>query len=245
MWAVTLGVLGAILGSFLATIAIRWPQDRSVSRGRSACDGCGRVLRAHELVPLLGWIGARGHCRTCGARIDALHPLIEAGCAAIGMSAGLVAPGLAGVAGAGFGWLLLVLAVMDARDFWLPDPLVAALALVALAGALVAPPAIVDRLIGGAVGFASLWLIAVAYRRARGREGLGGGDPKLFGAIGLALGWRLLPAVLLVAGMAGLGWVAFQHLRGRTMHADDALPLGTLLAIAAYPAWLLMIGMRA
>ena len=114
-----------------------------------------------------------------------------------------------------------------------------------MAGALVASPAIVDRLIGGAAGFASLWLIAVAYRRARGREGLGGGDPKLFGAIGLALGWRLLPAVLLVAGMAGLGWVAFHHLRGRAMHADDALPLGTLLAIAAYPAWLLMIGMRA
>lgn len=245
MWAVALGVMGAIVGSFLATIAIRWPQERSVMRGRSACDGCGQTLSARDLVPLLSWAVARGRCRGCGARIDPLHPMIEAGCAAVGIAAGLAAAGPAAVAGAGFGWLLLVLAVMDARDFWLPDPLVAALALVAAAGAWVAPPDLGERVTGGVGGFAVLWLIAAGYRRWRGREGLGGGDPKLFGAIGLALGWRLLPAVLLIAGLVGLGWVAFQRVRGRALAADDALPLGTLLAIAAYPAWLVMIGMRA
>ncbi|GAA4214933.1 A24 family peptidase [Sphingomonas endophytica] len=245
MWAVVLGVLGAVVGSFLATIALRWPQERSIVHGRSACDGCGRTLRATELVPLLSWLVARGRCRTCDARIDPLHPLVEAGCAAVGVSAALVAPGPVAMAGAGFGWLLLVLAVMDARDFWLPDPLVAALALVAAVGAWIAPPALGERLAAGVGGFAVLWLIGAGYRWWRGREGLGGGDPKLFGAIGLALGWRMLPAVLLVAGLVGVGWVLFHKLRGRAVAADDALPLGTLLAIAAYPAWLLMIGMAA
>ncbi|VXC57158.1 prepilin peptidase [Sphingomonas sp. 8AM] len=245
MWVLGLGVLGAVIGSFLATIAIRWPQERSVTHGRSACDGCGRSLRADELIPLVAWLVARGRCRTCGARIDPLHPLIEAGCAAVGVAAALAAPGPVALAGAAFGWLLLVLAVMDARDFWLPDPLVAALALAAVAGAWLAPPALGERLIGGAGGFAVLWLIGAGYRRWRGRDGLGGGDPKLFGAIGLALGWRMLPAVMLVAGLIGLGWVLFQRVRGSAVAADDALPLGTLLAIAAYPAWLLMIGMAA
>ncbi|WP_028965611.1 prepilin peptidase [Sphingomonas phyllosphaerae] len=245
MWVTAFGVLGAIIGSFLATTAIRWSQGRSVKYGRSSCDGCSRTLRSSELVPLLSWLVARGRCRTCGAGIDPLHSLIEAGCALVGMAAALVAPPAIALAGAAFGWLLLLLAVMDARDFWLPDPLVAALAVVAAAGAWVAPPAWQERLIGGAGGFAMLWLIGAGYRRWRGREGLGGGDPKLFGAIGLALGWRMLPAVLLVAGLVGLGWVAFQRVRGRAVAADDALPLGTLLAIAAYPAWLLMIGMAA
>lgn len=245
MSVVALSILGAIIGSFLATIAVRWPEDRSVLRGRSACDGCGRTLRAHELVPLLSWVIARGRCRSCGARIDPLHPAIEIGCAGIGAAAALVAAPPVALAGAAFGWLLLVLAVMDARDFWLPDPLVAALGLVALSGAWVAPPALGERVIGGAGGFAILWLIGAGYRRWRGRDGLGGGDPKLFGAIGLALGWRMLPAVLLVAGLIGLGWVLVERVRGRAVAANDALPLGTLLAIAAYPAWLLMIGMAA
>jgi leader peptidase (prepilin peptidase)/N-methyltransferase len=51
----------------------------------------------------------------------------------------------------------------------------------------------------------------------------------------------MLPAVLLVAALIGLGVVLVRRLAGRPMAADDALPLGTLLAIAAYPAWLMMI----
>ena len=96
-------------------------------------------------------------------------------------------------------------------------------------------------LIGGAAGLASLWSIARGYRLLRGRDGMGGGDPKLFGAIGLWLGWQMLPSVLLLAGLLGLGIVLFRKLTGRPVARDDALPLGTLLAAAAYPAWLAMI----
>ena len=235
-------MLGAIAGSFLATIAVRWPDGRSVLRGRSACDGCERTLGARDLVPLVSWTAARGRCRACGAQIDARHPAIEAGCAAIGVASALAAPGVAGAAGAVFGWLLLTLAVMDARDFWLPDGLTAVLALAGLASVTVVPPALPDRLIGGVGGFALLWLVAAGYRRWRGVDGMGGGDPKLFAAIGVWLGWRMLPGVLMVAGLVGLGWIAWRHTRGHAVARDDAMPLGTLMAIAAYPAWLVMVG---
>ncbi len=76
--------LGAVIGSFLATIVSRWPRGASVVTGRSRCDGCGRALGVVDLVPLLGWLVARGQCRTCGARIDPVHPSIEAGAALIG-----------------------------------------------------------------------------------------------------------------------------------------------------------------
>ena len=243
-FAALLGIAGAIAGSFLSTIVVRWPQDRSVLRGRSACDGCGRTLSAWELVPIVAALAARGRCRTCGAAIDPRHLAFELGCAAIGIVSALVAPGIAGVAGTVFGWLLLTLAVLDAAELWLPDPLVAALALTGLVGAASSAPPLADRLIGGAAGFASLWAVGAGYRMVRGREGLGGGDPKLFGAIGLWLGWRMLPPVLLLAGLVGLGVVLFQHLRGRAIAADDALPFGTFLSIAAYPAWLVMIGLQ-
>ena len=70
---------------------------------------------------------------------------------------------------------------------------------------------------------------------------MGGADPKLFGAIGLWLGWRMLPPVLLLAAMIGLGVVAWRAATGRAVAADDALPFGAYLALAAYPALLLMI----
>ncbi len=245
MWALGLGVLGAILGSFIATLVVRWPEARSVATGRSACDACGKTLTVVELVPILSWVVQRGRCRACGAAIPAAHIWIELMAVAIGASAGWVAPGVEGVAGAVFGWLLLALAGLDLIAFWLPDALTAPLAAAGVAAAwLGLPPAWEDRAIGGAAGFALLWLVSAAYRRVRGRAGMGGGDPRLFGAIGLWLGWRMLPAVLLVACLAGLGFVLLQRLRGRDVARTDALPLGALLAVAAYPAWLMMVGMR-
>lgn len=241
--SVLLGLLGLILGSFIATLVLRWPEGRTV-RGRSACDGCGRTLTPRELVPLLSAALQRGRCRRCGARIDPLHWRIELAAGLIGTSAGAVA-GAEGVAGSAFGWLLLTLAALDLRAWWLPDRVTATLALAGLAAGLfgLAPP-LLDRLTGGVAGFALLWLVARGYRRLRGREGMGGGDPKLFGAIGLWLGWAMLPAVLLVASLLGLGVALFRHLTGRTVARTDALPLGALLAAAAYPAWIIMVALR-
>ena len=242
-WPVLLGVLGAIIGSFIAALVTRWPEGRSVLRGRSACDACGATLRARDLVPLASFVLLRARCRDCGVRIDPLHWWIELAGLVVGAVAGWVAPGVEGVAGAVFGWLLLALAALDIVAFWLPDRLTGTLALVGVVAALaVVRPGTEARLIGGMAGFASLWLIAFAYRRLRGREGMGGGDPKLFGAIGLWLGWRMLPAVLLLASLVGLGVVLIAHVRGKSMTRDTALPFGALLAIAAYPAWLAMIG---
>lgn len=245
MWPIGLGVLGAVLGSFIAALVIRWPAGGSVMRGRSRCDGCGATLRTGELVPLFSWAVQRGRCRRCGAAIAWTHPVVELAGVAVGASAGFVAPGGEGVAGAVFGWLLLALAALDLRAFWLPDTLTAPLAISGVVtGVLGVAPDWPERLIGGVAGFVLLWLVRAGYRRWRGRAGLGGGDPKLFGGIGLWLGWPMLAPVMLVAGLVGLGLVLLRRWRGQAVARDDALPLGALLAIAAYPAWLLMIASR-
>ncbi|PHP17757.1 prepilin peptidase, partial [Sphingobium sp. IP1] len=128
-WAALVGaVAGAIAGSFLATLILRWPQGRGVMRGRSACDGCGRVLGPIDLVPMLSALVQRGRCRTCGAAIDPLHGRVEAGCAIIGALALGFVPDLGGIGWALLGWLLLTLALLDWRHFWLPDALTLPLA---------------------------------------------------------------------------------------------------------------------
>ncbi len=210
--------------------------------GRSECDSCHVGLGARELVPLLSAAITRGKCRHCGAAIDPVHWQIELAALAIGASAGALLPGVAGITTAIFGWLLLAAAAIDWREFWLPDPLTLAIALTGIATAYFGiAPALDERLIGGAAGFGALWAIGNGYRLVRGREGLGGGDPKLFGAIGLWIGWRLLPVILLLASVIGLGVVLFGILSGRGARLDDRLPFGTLMAIAAYPAEIAML----
>lgn len=243
--AAVLAGAGVIIGSFLATLVVRWPQGRSVVRGRSACDACGRGIRASDMIPVASFIALRGRCRTCGTAIDRRHVAIEFAAGAVGASAGWAAPGAAGAAGAVFGWLLIALAGLDLAAWWLPDRLTGSLAIGGVAaGSIGMAPPLAERLIGGVAGLASLWLIAQGYRHWRGREGMGGGDPKLFGAIGLWLGWQPLPAVLMIACLIGLGVVGWRRLTGRTVGRHDAMPLGALLAVAAYPAWLAAVAWR-
>ncbi len=236
-------LLGLIIGSFLATLIIRWPEERSVVGGRSSCDSCGHQLRGWELIPVASYLVQRGKCRQCGAKIATDHVAIELSAGLIGALALFAAPGTEGLAGASFGWLLLTLAALDVKHHWLPDGLTALLALSGLTvGFLSLGPVLQDRLIGGVAGFASLALIAALYKMVRSRDGLGAGDPKMFGAIGCWLGWQALPLVIFGASLVGLLVATAWRLRGRAVSADSMLPLGSLMAVAAFPLWLFQAG---
>ena len=89
------GLIGAILGSFIATLVLRWPAGRSLL-GRSRCDGCDRPLGALDLVPLLSALLLRGRCRRCGAPIDPFHSRVELTSALVGAVALALMPGAAG-----------------------------------------------------------------------------------------------------------------------------------------------------
>jgi leader peptidase (prepilin peptidase)/N-methyltransferase len=231
-------IAGAIAGSFIATLAVRWPSGKATN-GRSECDTCTVQLRWFELVPLISFIILRGKCRRCGAKITREHFLIELICALIGALALIMVPGGEGVAGAYFGWLLVALAILDFRYFWLPDRLTFLLGATGfLTGALGLYPSLSDRMIGGAVGYTVLRLIAWGYYRLRGQRGMGAGDPKMLGAIGLWLGWQVLPFVLLGASVVGLALILVQFFRKPPVTAQTRLPLGGMMAVAAFPIWL-------
>jgi leader peptidase (prepilin peptidase)/N-methyltransferase len=99
-------------------------------------------------------------------------------------------------------------------------------------------PSLSDSLIGATAGFFALFLVGIAYRLIRGREGLGGGDSKLLAAIGAWLGWTMLPFVLLLASLTGLFAILAARARGEPVTAIDRFPFGAFLAVAAWPLWL-------
>lgn len=243
--AVAGAVMGAIAGSFLSTIILRWPQGRGVMQGRSACDGCGRILSPLDLVPILSALVFRGRCRTCGARIDPIHGRMEWTCAFIGALAFGWAPGPGGVGWALFGWLLVTLAVLDWRHFWLPDALTLPLVFLGLTIGLWSTDAMLaDRVIGAVAGYGALLAISTAYRLLRGRDGLGLGDAKLLGALGAWLGWQALPFLLLIAALIGLIVALGARLAGRSVTATTQVPLGACMALAALPAWAFEMALR-
>jgi leader peptidase (prepilin peptidase)/N-methyltransferase len=240
--AILMGLLGLIIGSFVAAVTVRMPRDEDIVFTRSHCMSCEAPLKAWHLVPVVSWLVQRGRCAMCGAAVSPRYLLIECGAAAIGVWAGLSGAGAGWVmvaATAVLGWQLLLIALIDAENFWLPDELTLPLIATGLiAAAVIAQGWPVASLIGAAFGFGFLWGLAALYRQIRKRDGLGGGDPILFAGAGAWVGWIGLPTVLLWACAAGFSVVLTLVITRRSVSGADRLPFGTLLAIGVWLTWL-------
>ncbi len=225
-----------VVGSFLGVLVARLPAGRGVVGGRSACPACGHALGPADLVPVASFLALRGRCRYCAAPIAPFHLWVEL--AAFGVAAWAAAAGERGAllwCGCVLGWTLLALAWIDARCQRLPDALTLPLLLAGLGeAAWLEPQGLTDRAFGAALGAAGLYALAWAYRRLRGREGLGGGDAKLLAAGGAWVGAGVLADVLLVAALGGLAWAC----RRGWPDPSARLAFGPFLAGGIWLAWL-------
>jgi leader peptidase (prepilin peptidase) / N-methyltransferase len=235
--AVLGAVVGLIAGSFVNVVAYRIPRGLSVVRPRSACPGCGHVIRSRDNVPVLSWMLLRGRCRDCGIGISARYPLVEAGTSlafallAMLLGASWALPAYWWAAGVA---LALTLTDLDVRR--IPDrilgPGVLVTAVLLTAGALAdGEPMALVRALGGAAGYFTLLLVvAVA---ARG--GFGFGDVKLGFLLGLILGYRswgtLVVGVFAAFALGGL--VAVVLLLTRRVKRKDAIPFGPAMVAGA------------
>lgn len=235
-----LPVLAApFVGSFLCLVIVRLPAGGNVVYGRSACLACGHTLGLIDLVPLVSWLTSRGRCRHCGARVSVLYPGVELAALAVSIWAATVVDGWLLWASSILGWSLLALAVIDWRHKLLPDGLTLPLIVLGLGTAYWANPGnIVGHLTGALAGFAAFAAIAWAYRRLRGREGLGLGDAKLLAAAGAWTSWTGLPSVVLIGAVAALGLALAGTARGRAPRATTELPFGPHLALGTWLVWL-------
>lgn len=203
-------------------------------------------LAALAAAPVAGLLVARASLQLpAGPDQPAPRPSVRRCALAVGLCVGaalwaaIVSPGALGLVGAVLGWQLVLVAMVDAEHLWLPHRLTVPLGLLGLAEAAAFQPGqLPDRIIGAALGFAALALIAWAYKRARGREGLGGGDSRLLAAAGAWVGWAGLPTVMLAASLAGLAIVGAQAALRRRLDLSQEIPFGVYLAAGLWLAWL-------
>lgn len=139
-----------------------------------------------------------------------------------------------------FGWLLLALSLIDLRCYLLPDGL--NLAVFLLGGLMVAlfqQHAWPWHLAGAAAGFGLLWLVEITYLRLRGIHGLGRGDAKLLGSIGLWVGLAGIPPVLLIASLGGImGVLVNAGLSRQPVSRQSMIAFGPWIALGGYVVWL-------
>ena len=199
----------------------------------STCPHCGHRIRAWENIPIVSYLFLRARCSACRAPISIRYPIVEAlsGILSgyIGWRYGLT---LATVGALFLTWSLIALTVIDIDTQLLPDditlPLIWLGLLINLDGTFVPLRA---AIIGAVAGYLSLWTVYWLFKLATGKEGMGYGDFKLLAVIGAWLGWKMLPAVILlsslVGAVVGISLIAFAR-HGR----NTPIPFGPYIAAA-------------
>ena len=235
-FVLVLAAFGLLVGSFLNVCIYRVPRRESIVWPASRCTGCGRHLAWYENVPVLSWLVLRGRCRTCGAAISPMYPLVELTTAVL-FAAGAMLYGPSGLLAVRlvFGCALIVLFAIDLRHRVLPDVITLPGIVIGFAASCFLPPGWLSSVIGIIVGGGMLFAIAEAYYRVRGQQGLGMGDVKMLAMIGAFLGWQLVLLTLVFASFAGSIVGVSLIVSGRG-NLQAALPFGTFLALGAIVA---------
>jgi leader peptidase (prepilin peptidase)/N-methyltransferase len=227
---------GLVIGSFLNVVAYRLPAGGSLLTPGSRCASCEHPVRPRDNIPVVSWLRLHGRCRDCDAPISRRYPLVEAGTALLFVAvvavhhddATKLVLGLVLVA------FLVPLALIDLDTRLLPNKLTLPAAIAAIVlGTLIDPSGEPERLIA-CVGAGGFFLVAaLAYPR-----GMGMGDVKLAGVLGLFLG-REAAAALFVGLLAGVvvGVVIIAR-KGSREGRKTAVPFGPFLALGAVVALL-------
>jgi leader peptidase (prepilin peptidase) / N-methyltransferase len=232
---VLVSLIGLMVGSFLNVVVHRLPRGESLVTPRSRCVGCGAQLAAYDNVPLLSWLVLRGRCRHCGVSVSARYPAIEA-LTAVVFGAVVAVRGFddALALELPFAALMIAVAAIDLEHRIVPNRLLAPAAVWAvLVRALVDFGFLPEALAAGAGAFAFLLLAALAYP-----AGMGMGDVKLAGVMGLYLGVSVVPALLvafLAGSVVGIAIVAREGREARKTGVPFApfLALGGLVGLLA------------
>jgi leader peptidase (prepilin peptidase)/N-methyltransferase len=262
---VIVGVLGAIIGSFLNVVVHRLPREESIVLPSSRCPSCGAVIAFYDNVPMLSYLMLGGRCRSCKIHISARYPAVEALTAllwiAVAWRDGLT---FALPFDLVFVTAITALIFIDAEHMILPNAitypgiafaLVARLALpflmgqphfddlpMLLNGALAGMPlwaaSLVGAFLGALVGGGSLWLMGWTWEKLRGIEAMGLGDVKMMFMVGAYLGWRLTVLNIFLGVFSGsLVGIGLMVKQGKR-NLQLLLPFGVFLGIGAIAALL-------
>jgi leader peptidase (prepilin peptidase)/N-methyltransferase len=227
------GISGAVIGSFLNVVVYRLPLGQSLVKPRSRCPRCEEQVSPRDNIPLVSWLLLRGRCRHCGEPIPVRYPAVEL-LTALAFVAVVLRRGVHAelVALIPFTAMLIAVAFIDLQHKIVPNKILLPAAVWGLLNAaLLRTHMAPELLIAGAGAFLFFLIAALINPR-----GMGMGDVKLAGVMGLYLGKLVIPALgiaFLAGTVVGLALVARHGARSRKLGVPFApfMALGGLTAL--------------
>lgn len=217
-------------------VIYRFPRQISIAKSRSHCPSCDKLIYWYENIPVFNYLFLRGKCSGCGTKISIQYPLVEL---VSGIAAVLIMPQVLNIASImhfvfffSVFECFMALFIIDIRHKLLPNALNIYLAvLLAIFGLMKYP--IGHVVFGGAIGLLFPLGFTYAFYLVRGKIGLGGGDIKLWGALGLYLGIKGIVFNIFfscfLGSLIGVAWIATKK-----MDKSQAIPFGPFILIISF-----------
>ena len=233
---ISLFIIGACLASFFVCI-IDKPNNIFSIRSRSQCDHCKKILGPFNLIPIISFLIQKGCCSYCNKKLNSYYLITE-------IFMGLSLP---------FVWIvssnqsiemqtILILIVisfcylvfLDWQKMLISMPVCLIIFIFSILlwslESNFSKQLLLLKVLGLIFGFLSLWLINKLYKWIRKREGIGEGDPILFGVIGFFIGLEFLFYVLTISAVCGAiyGLLLIKIKKG---DLSDPIPFGSFLCL--------------
>ncbi len=247
---------GACIGSFLNVCIHRIPLEQSTIHPGSHCPHCEAPICWYQNIPLFAWLALRGRCARCGGPISPRYPAVELLTAILFLLAWLKFDvtlgsrllGLAPVTNLTLVpvfWLVIMGLVLgtfiDFAHMILPDRVTIGGMIAGMLLSILVPQlhgasdwlsGLIQSAIGLAVGFGSLWTVAVVGEFIFKKEAMGFGDVKLMGAIGAFFGWEAVLFTVMLASLAGTV-VGLILIAAKCKDMQSRIPFGPYLSLGA------------
>ncbi len=227
--------IGVSIGSFLNAVIYRMPREIPIGLPRSRCPSCAKVIFWYENIPIISWFLLRGKCSGCGMRISCRYPIVElvTGLFAFFMAPSSFAPSevLVFTYQLTLFGILLAIFLIDFDFQIIPNSLNIYLAIILFVFNSTSLPW-KKMIVGAGIGFLLPFLVTWGFYQLKGKIGLGGGDIKLYTALGIALQpFGIVQNIFLscfLGAIVGISLIGF-----KVIDKNTPIPFGPFIVIVA------------
>ena len=208
MLTLLLFLIGSIFGSFYNVCIYRLPNDLDIISKNSFCVSCKYKIPFYLNIPIISYIFNFGKCRNCKSKISPSYLIVELLTAILFV----YSFSLFGLSFKFLGFIifyssLIIIFFTDFKYYLILDKITYPLSVIGLIFSFLNLNPfnvdIISSILGGVIGYFTIYIIRYLFFKIRKIEGMGLGDAKLFLMVGAWLGIKSIYLILASSALVG------------------------------------------